>query len=321
MSAFFSEDTVAFKTDRAIVGVVECTWSDVDPDAVDDVSTYVHKSLPSKVRHAYLENGKLLPGYVIVGFMDDYDGHCLVSEDSLELIDRAMAVGDVVKKSLSNAQSGTIISTSLMCELQPQCSEAQYNTKQPIQAQGHTPSHGPKAPKHRSSRDRLSHGFPYSAQGPALSPANETQCNPSLRVPAQELTHWNNYREEDFVIYHDWVGQVEEVFDEVTVRLTNGSVVVAEDPEGLEEPLWVPESKSYELIQHLDRAGYYQCHSSEDSPKVGMPGSTPAEPCYPGQIIQTKKGNLRRGRWKFGAYDLEGMYYWPGDFPYNINHS
>lgn len=32
-----------------------------------------------------------------------------------------------------------------------------------------------------------------------------------------------------------------------------------------------------------------------------------AQPCYPGQIVQTKKGNLRRGRWKFGAYDPNVM--------------
>ena len=25
--------------------------------------------------------------------------------------------------------------------------------------------------------------------------------------------------------------------------------------------------------------------------------------CYPGQIVHTKKANLRRGRWKFGAYN------------------
>lgn len=91
--------------------------------------------------------------------------------------------------------------------------------------------------------------------------------------------------------------------DEVTIRLENGSVVVVEDPHDLEEPFFIPGSTSYELAQRLDRLGFYLHCSSKNSHMLGKPNLKSAEACFPGQRVQTKKGNLRRGRWIYGAYD------------------
>ena len=307
MSIFFSEDICAFKADPAIVGTVEYTWSEVESDlSLGLTNCYIHKHLPSSVRKAWFEDERLPPGYVIIAFLQQCDGYCLVHESSLSLIDRSLAIGDAVKKSPSDAQSGTIISTSLLCTLQPLCDEAEYNRQQRPPAQGHIPSHGPHAPKPKSQREGLLHGFPKPhtpTRQPGCSPLDVTQCAPTLKVPAQELKFWNAYREEDFIIFDNWVGQVEAVYDEVTVRLSNGSVVVVEDPEELEEPYWIPGTSSYELAQRLDRAGFYQYWPKKSHPGVGKPRTGLAEPCYPGQYVQTKKGNLRCGRWKFGAYD------------------
>ena len=307
MSIFFSEDICAFKADPAIVGTVEYTWSEVESDlSLGLTNCYIHKHLPSSVRKARFEDERLPPGYVIIAFSQPCDGYCLVHESSLSLIDRSLAVGNTVKRSPSDAQSGTIISTSLLCTLQPLCDEAEYNRQQRPPAQGHIPSHGPHAPKHKSQREGLLHGFPKPhtpTRQLACSPLDVTQCAPTLKVPAQELKFWNAYREEDFIIFDNWVGQVEAVYDEVTVRLCNGSVVVVEDPEELEEPYWIPGTNSYELAQRLDRAGFYQYWPKKSHPGVGKPRTGLAEPCYPGQYVQTKKGNLRCGRWKFGAYD------------------
>ena len=307
MSTFYSEDICAFKSDPAIVGTVEYTWSEVDLDlSVGLTNCYIYKDLPPRVRKAWFEDERLPPGYVIIAFLQQCDGHCLVHESFLSLIDRSLAVGDTVKKSPSDAQSGTIISTSLLCTLQPLCDEAEYNRQHRPLPQGHIPSHGPHAPKHKSQLEGLAHGLP----GP-LTPARRLEYSPwdlirssqILNVPAQELKFWNAYREEDFIIFDNWVGQVEAVYDEVTVRLSNGSVVVVEDPEELEEPYWIPGTSSYELAQRLDRAGFYQYWPKNSHPGIGKPRAGLAEPCYPGQYVQTKKGNLRCGRWKFGAYD------------------
>ena len=307
MSTFYSEDICAFKSDPAIVGTVEYTWSEVDLDlSVGLTNCYIYKDLPPRVRKAWFEDERLSPGYVIIAFLQQCDGYCLVHESFLSLIDRSLAVGDTVKKSPSDAQSGTIISTSLLCTLQPLCDEAEYNRRHRPLPQGHIPSHGPHAPKHKSQLEGLINGFP----GP-LTPARRLEYSPwdlirssqALKVPAQELKFWNAYREEDFIIFDNWVGQVEAVYDEVTVRLSNGSVVVVEDPEELEEPYWIPGTSSYDLAQRLDRAGFYQYWPKNSHPGVGKPRAGLAEPCYPGQYVQTKKGNLRCGRWKFGAYD------------------
>lgn len=301
MSKFFFEDTCSFKADPAIVGTVERTWSDTESSWEGLLDCYVHRDLPLKVRKAWFDHEKLTPGYVIIAFSQDYDGFCLVAESFLQLVERSLAAGDVVKKRLSDTMSGTVLNTSIMCSLQPLCSKTEFSRQQYPPIQGHTPSHGPHAPKSARKKattpsPKLVHGFPAPT---SAEPNSLKTAVPPLQAPASDLKFWNTYREEDTLIYKGWIGQVRSVHDEVTIRLANGSVVVVEDPEELEEPYWIPGTPSYELAQRLDRAGYYRYNT----PSVSKPQSTPAEPCYPGQHVQTKKGNLRCGRWKFGAYD------------------
>jgi len=117
------------------------------------------------------------------------------------------------------------------------------------------------------------------------------------------LEHWNKYRENDYIIYEDWIGCIRYITDEVTVRLNNGSVVVVEDPEELEHTCWVDGSLSSELHKRLFRADYLLNWSKKNLPEDMEAKVIDAMPCCPGQMVKTKKGNLRRGRWKFGAYD------------------
>ena len=309
MSIFFFEDTCTFKADHAIIATIERTWSDIDYPTKGPADCYVHKDLPLRVRNAWFDDQKLSPGYVLLTFREDYDGHCLVAESYLQLVDRSFAVGDVVKKKFSDTQSGTVISTSMVCSLQPLCRETEYSRRQHPTVLGHTPSHGPYAPKPLKNRGtapgpKLVHGFPTLSISElnGFDPLN-TPIPHLLQAPASELKFWNKYREEDTLIYKGWVGEVRSVHDEVTVRLGNGSVVVVENAEELEEPYWVAGTPSYELAQRLDRAGYYRYRPGKKASGVGKPQSIPAEPCYPGQYVQTKKGNYRCGKWKVGAYD------------------
>ena len=303
--SFFCEDTCVLKADEAIIGTVAYTWNDLDADLDDDVTYYyVHKDLPSKVIHACFGSGRLLPGYVIVEFMQPYDGHCLVAESSLQLVDRALAMGDVVKKNPTHSQSGTVISTSVICSLRPVCSEAGYVQRSQTQTKVNVPSNRPKGSRpRRSQRSRLISGFPQdlsNSESPIL-PLDSSQGPLLLRVPAQELTYWNNFRHGDHIIYHGWIGCIRSMTDEVTVRLNDGSLVAVDDPILLSEPYHIPGTISFELAQRLDRAGFYKHYLG--APETGSLHLHPANPCYPGQHVQTTKNNLRSGRWKFGAYD------------------
>ena len=309
MSVFFFEDTCTFKADHAIIGTIERTWSDLECSSKGRTDCYVHKDLPLKVRKAWLDNQKLSPGYVILAFEEEYDGHCLVAESCLQLVDRSFAIGDVVKKKFSDTQSGTVISTSILCSLQPLCRGTEYARQQNPAVLGHTLSHGPhaqKPPKNRGTAPgpKLVHGFPslINSELSGLDPL-KTPIPHLIQAPASELKFWNKYREEDILIYKGWVGEVRSVHDEVTVRLGNGSLVTVENAEELEEPYWVAGTPSYELAQRLGRAGYYPYRPGKQALGVGNLQSIPAEPCYPGQYVQTRKGNFRCGNWEFGAYD------------------
>ncbi|KAK4987761.1 hypothetical protein LTR66_006886 [Elasticomyces elasticus] len=86
-------------------------------------------------------------------------------------------------------------------------------------------------------------------------------------VPVEELVSAHDYNEDDVLIYQGWIGRILETLDEVSVQLGDGSVVVVESADDLE-----PFDK---LVERLSV----------------------------GDVVRTKKHNLRRGRWKFGAYN------------------
>ena len=300
MSSFYCGDMIQFKDDPDITGVIDVTWSDVENEpACSNDHLYVHMSMPTKVWKTWRKEKRLLPGYVIVEFMLPQDGFCLISESSLYLYDRASVLGDIVKRKASDQQSGRVLSASAECTLEPVCSLEEYASNSPIIAQGHQPSQGPYMRARSSTKPEL-HGFPDNEQAKAL-PSCETL---KLTVPAAELRAFQDFQQEDFIIYQDWIGRIGSVLDEVTVRLTNGSVVLVEEAEELELPYYIPGTSSYRLTQRLDRAGYYQCcHECQKSRLINKAGTNRAEYFYPGQHVRAKKGNLRRGRWIFGAYD------------------
>ncbi|QDS71097.1 hypothetical protein FKW77_009154 [Venturia effusa] len=87
-------------------------------------------------------------------------------------------------------------------------------------------------------------------------------------VPAEELRPAQDYTEGDLVIYQEWIGRIEMVPYIVALRLSNGSVVEVENADEL-----------------------------ESFPQRGQ------DVFEIGDLVKTKKGNLRRGRWIYGAYD------------------
>jgi ubiquitin-conjugating enzyme E2 O len=227
---FCVEDTVGLKDDKYMVGVVDRSFGDVDSheprpqrDYTDDIER--HTDVPREQFSKFLRTGIPPRGTVLVSWQTQFRTE-LIPEAQLELLDRALYVGDVVKRDAKSPMSGTVIGTKAYCTLFP---ALQFNGGQVTQS--------------------LSEDL-------------------SIRVvPATELVNAHEYVEGALVIYGDWIGKIEQVVDEVAVKLSNNSVVIAES------------------VDELD----------PDDPLI--------ERLSVGDTVKTKKGNLRRGRWRYGAFD------------------
>jgi ubiquitin-conjugating enzyme E2 O len=227
---FCVEDTVGLKDDKYSVGVVERSFGDVDshePRPQRDYGEDIERDAAiSREEFAkFMKSGIPPRGSVLVSWQTQLKTE-LVSEAKLQLLDRALYVGDVVKRHPDEHMSGTVIGCRAACTLFP---ATHYNGGQITQA----------------ISDDLS----------------------IRNVPADELLNVHEYNEGAIVVYGDWVGRIENVYDEVALKLSNNSVVVVEDPSELEQDDLTIERLSV------------------------------------GDTVKTKKGNLRRGRWKYGAFD------------------
>lgn len=224
------EDTVSLKDDRYSVGVVERSFGDVDShqprpqrDYSDNLSR--HPEISENEFAKFMRSGIPSRGTVLVQWQTVVKTE-LIPESKLQVLDRALYVGDVVKRNSDEHMSGTIIGTRAACTLFP---APQYNGGKLTQA----------------ANDDLS----------------------IRNVPADELLNVHEFHEGCIVLYNEWVGRIENVYDEIAIKLSNNSVVVVEDPA--------------ELVQDDETA---------DRMSVG-------------DSVKTKKGNLRRGQWKYGAFD------------------
>jgi len=227
------EDTVGLVGDTAAIGVIDRSFGDVDthqPDPQHDYSEDIqrHPDVPVAAFADFLKTGIPPRGSVLVAWQTDLKTE-LIPEAHLQLLDRALYVGDVVKRNADDHMSGTVIGTMAACTLFPSA----------------------------------------HANANAADMAQAIATELTIRaVPADELLNVHEFIEGALILYGDWVGCVENVYDEITIRLSNNSVVVVEDPAEVER--------------------------DDDAP---------ADRISLGDRVKTKKGNLRRGRWRYGAFD------------------
>ncbi|KKY18271.1 putative ubiquitin conjugating [Diplodia seriata] len=172
---------------------------------------------------------------VLVSWQTDFTTE-LVPEEELELVDRNFFVGDVVKRDANSPMSGTVIGTKLAVTIAP---IRMWPEVDAIRAHSYEKLIG-----------------------------DDTTHAPRSLIPAEELETIRQYPEGALIIYDDWVGRIDDAYDEIALRLSNGTVVVPESSDEL----------------------------------------TPVDPRLErhevGDYVKTKKGNLRRGRVRFK--DLTG---------------
>ncbi|KAI4286382.1 MAG: hypothetical protein L6R35_004366 [Caloplaca aegaea] len=178
----------------------------------------------------------------------------LVAEDQLLVIDRYFSRGDVVKKNSSDAQSGTVIGSSAVCTLSPSFIVT------------------------NNGRNFFTHTDFSEVEGP-----------PIFDVGMQELVQLHKWNEGDAIVYHDWLGMIRDVQQEITVKIDDGGVVILDDAESVDEVVRSPAPPS-------SRSGGHSRPDSDGEIRI------PAHPCYYGQKVRVPRELLRRSRWIKGSY-------------------
>ena len=262
-SSFFIEDLVALKEAPSIHAIVVSTWRDLTtsggPSSISDWVAYC--GIPQHVRSQYNQEGRCPRRHVIINYIQPHSGYSLVSEKSLLLLDRGLLFGDVVKKQSSDTASGTVIRSSVSCTLRPIYSGLRFEDK-------------------------------------TLWPHKE-EDNILRHIPGRDIRFVEEYQTGDLVIYRDWVGEIEDVSEELTVRLENGSVVVLTKLADVKVPGPTPHLQ----YCHSPLPQVLACQLDRSLDTCVSADSVHAEVFHPGQAITTTKANLRLGRWVHGQYD------------------
>jgi ubiquitin-conjugating enzyme E2 O len=243
---FYTEDVVTLLVNRRdlagnlAMGIIERSPSDVDTHTPQPDRDYdrllCHEDVPRADFRKFKKTGVPPPNTVLVEWQGPNVVE-LVPTDQLALVDRALLVGDVVKRNTRDAMSGTVVETEVHCVLKPAATpELQLPD---INAAG------------------ILTAYPQFKRDEML-----------LSIPAEELMPANRYQEDSLVIYHDWIGRIEAVNDEVTIRLSNQSLVALEDH------------------------------------KLKAIGKTDGDARLEvGDVVKTSKHNTRRGTWLRGQYN------------------
>lgn len=150
--------------------------------------------IPIRQFQEFLRTGRPPAGTVLVTWYEDNQPE-LVRTNSLKLLHRGILFGEIVKRDPRDAMTGTVIAQGDYYNIVP--------------------------PKKFSSR--------------LVETLDEAKVLVDVhsiltRIPGNELKSVEEYSVDDHITFGDWLGRVDDITEEVTIRLTNNSVVVVADP-------------------------------------------------------------------------------------------
>ncbi|KAK6005171.1 hypothetical protein QM012_007950 [Aureobasidium pullulans] len=233
-------------SNQLAVGYVDRTHAEVESHAPYPVNTYGkihrHKAVPRQLYKEFLRDGVPPQGFVLMQWQTESKAELVPCSD-LVLLDRSFMSGDLVRK---GNRSGTVVSTRTKCTLLSMCDVRETKSRKTMKC-----AWLPLPMEEEPSLELVSDGkLLYD-------------------IPASELKLVQTFNEGDIIIYQNWVGRIQECFDDITIRLTNDTVVAVKDDDRLES----------------------------------MSGD-PDERFAVGSLVKTKKAVLRLGEWKQdGKYD------------------
>lgn len=297
----FRDDTIALKSNPKIIGVATMTWHEHDEGSFEDTDQVeAGEGVTEEAMTAFMVNGGQPPHHHLV-FQPASAEYSLqlVRESDVTLLDRALAFGDVVKRSPTDAISGTIINVGLTanvvhCFHETELQQAE-ETRQAVEG------------------NKEADTMPQNEQiGLGTATIHD--------VLDEELELAVEWEEDVFVIWKNcWLGMIQRVDYKVTIRLSNGSVVVPEDCSSLEVPVGISNDgpRAGQNTPTRPRSASSRSRNQTTSASTAIPPSDSSSTAAPvrigtvpapaaltvGQQIVTKKGNLRRGHWIFGSYN------------------
>ncbi|KAI6909931.1 hypothetical protein KC334_g3736 [Hortaea werneckii] len=211
---FYTDDIVAKINNGNQLGVVERTYNDITtheshPERTQPAPIKRDPDIPFEQWNQFRKDGIPPRGTVFVRW-ETVQNTSLIRESKLQLLDRSLLIGDIVRRSEQDAASGIIINTFTKCRLQG-VHDVRYRDHHVIKA--------------LVPPGNLEPGFEVP---PALKPPV------LLDIPAEELmaasrTADGASAEEDLVIYKDWIGRVLAVTEKIALLLPDGCVVEIDD--------------------------------------------------------------------------------------------
>ena len=215
---FWPEDLCAFKGDSSRIAIVERTHGDFEthePFPERDYPRGIEKdeSVEQTVFRDFLRSGIPTPGYYLLSWISKPQA-VLVREDRLDLLDRSLLFGDVVKRDPQSSMSGTVVGLNTIVDMAPL---------------------GPVSPGFIVDRmARLTRTMDVDEQNSSSTSVRYDMSKILRNIPLAELTSPRDFMVGDIIIYRNWVGRIEDVTDEVHLLLTNGSVVIPEETDEVE---------------------------------------------------------------------------------------
>lgn len=203
-----TDDVVAKKGNENQLGIIERTHADVDthepfPEREEGERIKHDRDISQAAYRKFSKDGVPPKGTVLVRWEHDSAAQ-LTPEAKLQIVDRELLIGDVVRKDVRDAMSGVVINTSTRCTLQPIC-DVKYTDNHVIK--------GLLGPYPDT-------GIRYTATGrPPLI----------VDVPASELMYAETPDDQSLVIYKDWLGAVKGVMSNIALLLADGCVVEIND--------------------------------------------------------------------------------------------
>ncbi|PWY92059.1 ubiquitin-conjugating enzyme [Aspergillus heteromorphus CBS 117.55] len=234
---FELDDACYLKSNPSVVGAVHKTHHDINThEPPDDYLVVSYTAISGDVLAGFLETGVPPKGYVFVGFAKFSQGFSLVHEDDLELIDRPIEIGEVVKRHPDDTMTGMVISASAKCTLEP------------IAFRPHDPSIG----------DFGSLEFTEQRAG---NSSKEGAPRPLLLhdIPLDELVDHELYTEGDFIMCQQKLGIIRHVERDAIMCVENKPVWIV-NPSVLEIPvrfedkglIWMPKHQPSETWDALE---------------------------------------------------------------------